>query len=110
MTDKSMLVDLSKLSGRVFIGRPNGREARKYFEIDKLDPETSKIIFKVPENTISVNSSFFLGLFAQDILKLKDYDKFFEYVDISALPERFQNQLKSAVKRTLSQNDYGLGR
>ena len=107
---KSVPVDLTKLSCKVFIGRPNGRAAREYFKIDRLDPETAMIIFKVPENTISVNSSFFLGLFAQDILKIRDYDKFFEYVDISNLPPRFQNQLKSAVKRTLSQNDYGLSR
>ena len=94
-------MDFSVLGVRVFIGRPNGKKARKHFKLDALDVSKDKIRFKVPENTISINSSFFLGLFAQEVIECGSVEKFFEYVDISQVDERFQEQLRSVVSRSL---------
>lgn len=101
-------VDLQNLTGRVFVGRSNGRLAREHFKLDNSNEKINTIRFVIPKDTISVNSSFFLGLFGPDVQRIGDFDRFFEYVDISGVDARYEKQLQLAVKRTLSSSGYGL--
>ncbi|WP_041598407.1 hypothetical protein [Hahella chejuensis] len=101
MSRNNVLIDLGKLGGRVFVGRSSGKKARKYFKLDECNEKVCKLVIKVPENTISINSSFFLGLFGPDVERIHSVELFFDYVDISRLGERFQDQLKTAVSRSL---------
>jgi hypothetical protein len=105
---KLIVVDLEALTGRVFVGRSNGKLARKHFKLEAYNEEKNSIQFVIPQGTISVNSSFFLGLFGPDVQRIEDYNKFFEYVDISKVDVRYQQQLQLAVQRTLSSSGYGL--
>lgn len=108
MTKKVVKIDLRKLTGRVFVGRSNGQAARKHFKLDQYNPKENTLCFLVPDDTISINSSFFLGLFGRDVQEIADFNAFFEYVDISDVDERFKEQLQVAVKRSLGSSNYGL--
>tara|TARA_R110000823_G_scaffold111008_1_gene231245 strand:+ start:1562 stop:1888 length:327 start_codon:yes stop_codon:yes gene_type:complete len=108
MTNKAVNIDLNKLTGRVFVGRSNGQAARKHFKLDSYNPKDNTLIFLVPDNTISINSSFFLGLFGRDVQQIGDFKAFFDYVDISRVDDRFKEQLQVAVKRSLGSSNYGL--
>jgi len=108
MKKEKITIDLQKLDGRVFVGRSNGQLARKYFKLDSCSEDNCSIEFVIPEDTISVNSSFFLGLFGTDVQRIGDFESFFNYVDISKVNPRFKEQLEVAVKRSLSRSGYGL--
>lgn len=55
---------------RVFAGRDRGREVRRAADLESLDSTSAGVRVLVPLDTISVNSSFFLGLFGPSIRKL----------------------------------------
>jgi len=108
MVKKNITIDLKALDGRVFVGRSNGQRAREHFKLENCNEENCHIVFLIPKNTMSVNSSFFLGLFGVDVQRIGDFDLFFKYVDISKVDERFKKQLEIAVKRSISHTGYGL--
>lgn len=67
------IVDLEKYrssGARVFAGRDRGREVRKKAGLDRLDASEDIVWVDVPEDTFSINSSFFLGLFGDSIRRL----------------------------------------
>ncbi len=56
---------------RVFAGRDRGEYVRRAEKLDLLDSDSNEVIdVKVPLDTFSVNSSFFLGLFGDTIRQL----------------------------------------
>src|SRR6266567_3867624 len=54
----------------VLSGRPKGVKLRERFRLDDLDAGSQEVIVRIPHEILSVNSSFFLGLFANSIRKL----------------------------------------
>ena len=55
---------------RVYAGRDRGRDVRRSADLDSLDRDETMVIVQIPDDTYSVNSSFFLGLFGPSIRKL----------------------------------------
>ena len=58
-------IDLSKYKSSkssIFTGRPQGEEVRQLLKLDEIDRTEEIIIFEIPDNTISFNPSFYLGL------------------------------------------------
>ncbi|MGV8155206.1 MAG: hypothetical protein ACLKAO_13045 [Alkaliphilus sp.] len=55
---------------KIFSGRPDGERARKDSRLDKYDIEDVKFIIEIPEDTISLNSSFFLQMFGKSVRRL----------------------------------------
>lgn len=73
-------VDLRKFKrteSRVFTGRPVGQSARKSLNLDEFDKNDESIEIIIPDDTMSVNSSFFSGMF-QKSLKMLGEEKFRE--------------------------------
>lgn len=54
----------------VLAGRERGRNVRAAARLDELDTQQEPITVLVAEDIFSVNSSFFLGMFAESIRKL----------------------------------------
>lgn len=54
-----------------YTGRPEGEFARQKIGLDALDDDQTHVVVKIPGDTISINPSFFLGLFYKSIKKLK---------------------------------------
>lgn len=68
-----MKIDLNQIDGsnyKVLSGVELGKTARIFFKLDELDFSKETIIICIPDDVISVNSSFFSGLFQTSILKL----------------------------------------
>jgi hypothetical protein len=66
-------IDLVKYSGSdviVLSGRPMGEEICRKLDLDALEKKADTIQVKVPYNIVSLNSSFFLGLFAESVRRL----------------------------------------
>lgn len=68
-------IDLSnykRKESKMFSGRNNGKDARKRSKIEIKEEECKEIIIDVPSDTMSINSSFFLGMFGISVRKLGD--------------------------------------
>lgn len=68
-----MIVDLARFrteGSKIFSGREQGHQARKKAGLDKLDGGNESVVVQIPSDVFSVNSSFFLGMFAPSIKKL----------------------------------------
>lgn len=67
------IIDLGKhrtAGVRVFSGRKRGEGVRKSLRVDELDSQPDEVVVKIPEDTFTVTSSFFLGLFGDSIQRL----------------------------------------
>lgn len=68
-----MKIVLNKINNsdyKVLSGVELGKTARTFFKLDELDCSAETITISIPEDVISVNSSFFSGLFQASILHL----------------------------------------
>ena len=70
MTTKIDLSNFKNGNSTIFTGRPQGASVRERLELDKIDLNSEKIIFIVPDNTTSFNPSFYLGLLFKSYEKL----------------------------------------
>jgi hypothetical protein len=58
-------IELGKYRGSSsfsFVGRPEGRDARRDLKLSIKDKDSNDYIFIIPENTTNFSSSFYLGL------------------------------------------------
>lgn len=77
MNKGDTVFDLTKLGGRVYVGRPNGRMARAHFEIEKHeDMSDFPISVKFPTDARTLTSSFFLGMFGASVRRAGSRDAF----------------------------------
>lgn len=55
----------------VFSGRPRGIDIRKTLDLDAVDRSEEQVEVIIPPEVVSVNSSFFLGLFGKSVRALQ---------------------------------------
>lgn len=67
---KIILNKINDSNYKVLSGVELGRTARTSFGLDDLDSSNETVTINIPDEVISVNSSFFSGLFQASILKL----------------------------------------
>lgn len=70
------VLDLSNVAGPVYSGRDRGVALRAKYDLDALDAQSEPIQVIIPENTYTISSSFFLGLFGPSVRKCGSVDKF----------------------------------
>lgn len=73
--NKIELKKYKRTESRVFTGRPEGEKARKILNLDEFDKKDESVEIVIPDDTLSVNSSFFSGMF-QKSLKVLGEEKF----------------------------------
>lgn len=62
------VINFEKLGGRVYVGRPGGVQARKYFKIEEHEHDSNfPIEVRFPDNARTLTSSFFLGMFGNSV-------------------------------------------
>lgn len=88
---------------RVFSGRDRGQIAREKLGLDNEDlrEETVQIIF--PNDTISLNSSFFLGLFGKSVRSLGEHN--FEKKYQFECSEFILKSVKDGIQRALKTSE-----
>ena len=79
--DEERVVDLTCLLNKdypttLLAGKDNGVQARTILELDKRDEESDPKLVYVPEEIVSIVPSFFEGLFASSLSKLKTRENF----------------------------------
>lgn len=102
-TNDPLVIELQKMEGSVYSGRPEGELARKKFNLDKIDKEHRKVIVRIPESTYAVTTSFFLGLFGKSIRQAGSRSAFLGQYEIQA-PEVFRNAFESYISRALQEH------
>ncbi|WP_345875370.1 hypothetical protein [Shewanella algae] len=96
------VINFNKLAGKVYIGRPDGALARKYFKLDEVDREHSypvKVIF--PADAKTITSSFFLGMFGKSVLSAGTKEQFMKNFVFDANP-RILNEVEIGIFEALS--------
>lgn len=89
-----------KGNSRVFSGRSEGKIVRKKLKLDEIDQTKEKLIIVFPEDTISLNSSFFLGVFGSSIRSLgKDkFKEVYEFECSGFIHSSIEDGIKRATK------------
>jgi hypothetical protein len=95
------IIDFGILGGPVFTGRARGREARLLLRLDELDRSATEIAVIVPDQTYSISSSFFLGLFEESIVAAGSKEAFEAKYFISAKPA-LRASIQSCIFRALA--------
>ena len=75
---ETMLIDFAKYNGPVYTGRSRGARLRAELKLDALEQAGSQFEVSIPENTYTVSSSFFLGLFGPSVVKAGSKDEFYK--------------------------------
>lgn len=99
-------IDLSnhrKGNSKVFSGREEGKSVRQKLNLDKTDSLEEKTIVVFPSDTISLNSSFFLGVFGPSIRTLGE--KKFKEIYTFDCPEFINSSIEDGIKRALKRSD-----
>ena len=90
ISEPSVTVDLDDYRSEnviLFSGRARGEALRKKLNLDRVDLDPiKKVVFLVPDEIVSLNSSFFLGLFSQSVKRLGENAFRAKYI-IKAPPE-----------------------
>jgi hypothetical protein len=90
------VLDFAKFGGPVYVGRDNGIEARKRFKVHRYDTRGSQVTVRIPNETYSVNSSFFLGLFGDSFKRFGTKETFMAHYNFVA-PPHVMNTLTSVL-------------
>ncbi len=100
---KFELSNFKKDSSKVFSGRSEGQTLREKLRLDEFDKSEEKVSLIFPDDTISVNSSYFLGAFGPSIRTLGEIEfrnKFeFRY------PEHLKRNIEDGIKRALKSSN-----
>lgn len=98
-------IDFSKVAGRIYAGRPNGVNAREYFNLSELELEENDVQVIFPENARSISSSFFLGMFGDSIRRAGSKSAFMQHFRFQANPHISQ-QIDKVVDRAVVAMNY----
>lgn len=95
-------IDLGEFSSEqsiVLSGRPKGVNVRKKLELDTHDAATGELLVSIPERIISLNSSFFLGLFSPSvkILGVEGFEKKYKFKCREELLEDIERGKREAL-------------
>ena len=77
-------INISVIDGKKYrelSGADLGRYAREEFRLDLLDKQQNEVVFFIPEDVLSVNSSFFSGMFQASLKNLgeKEFRKKYKF-------------------------------
>lgn len=99
--EKVMKINLGEYEGPVYSGRDRGELVRDKVRLDKADQEgATRVEVAVPQDTYSVTSSFFLGLFGPSIVKAGSRDSFYQKYHFDA-PPTILRRMDAYVERAL---------
>ena len=99
---EKIIIDFKSLGGPVYIGRERGEKARNKLKLDEIDFSDKVVDVVIPDDTYSVNSSFFLGLFGKSIRNAGNRDNFLgKYKFICK--DIFKDSVEKGITRALQE-------
>lgn len=92
-----------------FAGRPEGRKVRANLDLDKKDKEPNNYQVVIPNDTTSMNPSFYLGLFFESIelLGIERFQQKYAF-NLSTMEPRLKEVVEDNLKECLRKaiNEY----
>ena len=79
-----IVIDFSTIEGPVYTGRDRGERLRSTYDLDKVDSAQSKVRVLIPDDTYSISSSFFLGMFGPSVVHFGSRDAFYGHYEFVA--------------------------
>lgn len=103
MEQEEYKIDLGKFNSsdsKVYSGQNRGKDLRSSLTIEKLEKRYNKIIISIPEDTFSVNPSFFLGFLGKSVKTLgeKSFKMKYKFVCTETIMENISEGIESALK------------
>ena len=95
-------INFKNLGGPVYVGRPRGEKAREKLKLDEIDKSQKCVDVIVPDDTYSINSSFFLGLFGNSIRIAGSRDAFLKKYHF-VCKEMFNDTIEKGIQRALQE-------
>ena len=77
MSAKIITIDFANIEGPVYTGRDRGERLRSDLHLDQLDAAGDIIEVRIPEETYTISSSFFLGLFGPSVVNAGSKERFY---------------------------------
>lgn len=62
----------------VLSGRSLGEKQREKLQLENIDKDQNQYVINIPNNIVSINPSFFLGLFGKSVRFFKTKEEFLE--------------------------------
>jgi hypothetical protein len=95
-------IDLGKYrssSAIVLSGRPRAVRIRELLELDAEDRKPTRVQVVIPEDILSLNSSFFLGLFDRSIksLGVRRFEEKYQFICTAVIREDVDKGKREAV-------------
>lgn len=87
----------------VFSGRPKGVALRRKLQLDAEDNQPFPVTIVVPDEVVSLNSSFFLGLFADSVTAL-GREKF-ERKYVFECPVEIREDIEDGIRQALDESN-----
>ena len=97
-------IELSRMGGPLFSGREKGRLNREKFDMDTIDASDKLVDVIIPDNTYSITSSFFMGLFGKSIRNIGNRDEFFQKYRFK-MPDKFKDKIEIYIERALREKN-----
>lgn len=100
----AVTIDLAKFNGPVYTGRERGERLRESLALDSVDREGAEVNVVIPDDTYTVTSSFFLGLFGPSVIRAGSKVAFFNRYHFQ-LPDYLRPEVDGYVARALQQRN-----
>jgi hypothetical protein len=73
----STVIDFANFEGPVYAGRDRGTRLREQICLDEVDASGETVEVRIPTDTYTITTGFFLGLFGPSVVRLGSKDDFY---------------------------------
>lgn len=104
MVLEEMVIDFEDIAGgaRNISGHERGVEARKRYELDRLDEAGGLVDVVISDDIDAVAASFFQGMFSASVKRFASKDKFLQHYRFVARPMMME-QIIRGIDRSLTE-------
>lgn len=95
-----MKIDFRTIEGPVYTGRSRGEALRQELALGNADVRNEMVEVTIPEDTYTISSSFFLGLFGPSIVNAGSKEAFYARYHFAA-PDFLREVIDGYVSRAL---------
>ncbi|MCY0094594.1 hypothetical protein [Hoeflea ulvae] len=98
-------IDFREIAGgtvRNISGHERGVEARKKYDLDRLDAKGEVVSVIIPDDIDAVAASFFQGMFSESVKRFKSKDEFLRHYNFIAKPVMME-QILRGIDRSLTE-------
>lgn len=99
--DNIILIDFKEFDGPLYSTRVRGERSRKKANLEELDEASSFVELRVPNDLLTITSSFFLGMFDKSIIKYGSKEEFKKHYKFLNIPNTLSLQMDDWIDRVL---------